>query len=108
MKTIIITIAIFSASLFNCGYANGGSPMYKILEKGISFKSEEFPVNKEQNEFVRVSFKINNDSKIEIIETNYSNEILKDQLLEKLITLPLFGSLNIKKVYYYNFTFKKK
>ena len=108
MKTIIISIAIFSASIFNYSYANGNNAMDKVLEKGISFKNGELSINKNQNEFVRVSFRVNEENKIEIIETNSSNELIKEQLLEKLTTLTLFGSLDIEKVYIYNFTFKKQ
>jgi hypothetical protein len=108
MKTIIMAISIFIVPFFNYSYANGNNAMDKILEKGISFKSGELPSNNNQNEFVRISFHINNDNKIEIIETNSSNEFIKDQLVEKLTSLSLFGALNIGKTYYYNFTFKKK
>ena len=108
MKTIIISIAIFSASIFNYSYANGNNAMDKVLEKGISFKNGELSISTKQNEFVRVSFRINKEDKIEIIETNSSNEIIKEQLLEKLTKLSLFGSLDVEKVYIYNFTFKKQ
>ena len=108
MKTIIISIAILSASIFNYSYANGNNGMEKILEKGISFKNGELAIDKNQNEFVRVSFRVNEKNKIEIIETNSSNEFIKEKLLEKLTTLTLFGSLDIEKVYFYNFTFKKQ
>ena len=73
MKTIILTLAILSASIFNYSYANGNNDMDKVLEKGISFKDGELAINKNQSEFVRVSFRINKDYKIEIIETNSSN-----------------------------------
>ena len=108
MKTIILTLAILSASIFNYSYANGNNAMDKVLEKGISFKNGELSISKTQNEFVRVSFRINKEDKIEIIDTNSSNEFIKEQLLEKLTTLSLFGSLDVEKVYIYNFTFKKK
>ncbi len=108
MKTIILTIAMFIASLFNHSYANGNSTMDKILEKGISFKNGELPISKQQNQFVRISFRINNENQIEIIETNSSNEFIKEQLIEKLTSLSLFGSLDIDKIYIYNFTFIKK
>ncbi|MBL4593135.1 MAG: hypothetical protein JKX68_04870 [Flavobacteriales bacterium] len=108
MKTIILTLAIFSTSLFNYSYANGNSSMDKFLENGISFKNGELTINKDQNEFVRVSFKTNEEGEIEILEINYSNEKIKDQLIEKLTALTLFGSLDIEKIYSYNFTFKKK
>ena len=108
MKTIIISIAILSASIFNQSYANGNNAMDKVLEKGISFKNGELSINKNQNEFVRVSFRINKEDKIEIIETNSSNEFIKEQLLEKLTTLTVFGSQDIEKVYNYTFTFNKK
>lgn len=108
MKTIIITAAIFIASIFNYSYANGNSTMDKILEKGISFKNGELRISKNQNQFVRVSFRINSENKIEIIETNSSNEFIKNQIIEKLTKLNLFGSLDVDKIYIYNFIFKVK
>lgn len=107
MKTISLTIAMLIASIFNHSYANGNSTMDKILEKGISFKDGELPINKEQNQFVRVSFRINEEAKIEIIETNSSNEFIKELLLEKLTAIVLSGSVDTDKVYYYNFKFEK-
>lgn len=108
MKTIIMAISIFIVPFFNYSYANGNNAMDKILEKGISFKNGELPISNNQNQFVRVSFHINNDNKIEIIETNSSNEFIKVQLIEKLTSLSLFGALDVEKIYNYNFTFKKK
>ncbi|MBL4594067.1 MAG: hypothetical protein JKX68_09665 [Flavobacteriales bacterium] len=107
MKTIILTLAIFSTSLFNYSYANGNNSMDKVLENSISFKNGELTINKDQNEFVRVSFKINEEGQIEILKMNYSNEKIKDQLIKKLTTITPFGSFDIEKVYNYNFTFKK-
>ena len=108
MKTIILTLAILTTSIFNNSCAQGNNAMDKVLEKGISFKDGELAINKNQSEFVRVSFRINKESKIEIIETNSSNEFIKEQLLEKLTALTVSGFQNLVKVYAYNFIFKKK
>ena len=105
MKTIIITIAIFSATIFSYSHAYGSNPMNKFIEKGISFSNSEFPNNK--SDFVRVSFRINKENKIEIIDTNSSNEIIKGQLLDKLSKLTLLEAIDTEKIYFYNFTFNK-
>ena len=108
MKTIILTLVIFSTSFFNYSYANGNNSMDKILENGISFKNGELTINKDQNEFVRVSFKINEEGQIEILEMNYSNEKIKNQLIEQLKGLNIYGCIDVNDIFYYNFRFEKK
>ena len=107
LKTIIIAIAIFSTTILNNSYAQENNAMKKILDKGVSFKPGELSLNKNQNDFVRVSFRVNKENKIEVLESNSSNEFIKEMLLEKLTSITVNGIQNIVKVYAYNFIFKK-
>ena len=99
MKLIIISIAIFSPSITNNSCANGNN----AIEKGISFNNGKLSINKNQNQFVRVMFRIDKDNQIEIIETNSSDEFINDLLLKKLTSLALLGSLDIKNFYLFKY-----
>ena len=108
MKTLAITIAILTSGLINNSYAGGGNFNIKDkLQKVVKFENNKLPIEKNKTAFVKVSFKIDTEGKIEIIETNYSDERIKEQLMEKLNQLKIDEKHDVNKVYYYNFTFKK-
>lgn len=108
MKTLAITIAILTSGLINNTYAGGGNFNIKDkLQKVVKFENNKLPIEKNKTAFVKVSFKIDAQGKIEIIETNYSDKLIKEQLMLKLDELKIEEKHDPNKVYYYNFTFKK-
>jgi uncharacterized protein YrzB (UPF0473 family) len=107
MKTLIITVLIFSSSVFNNCFGKENINMNQILQEVIIFDNGILPIEKYQTEFVKVSFKLNENGKIEILEMNYSNETIKTQLIRKLSKIKLEEDFDIEEVYNYNFTFKK-
>src|SRR5690606_27918805 len=107
MRTLVVTIAILSSLLVNNSYAEEGINIQKKLKKVIKFENENLPVQKNKPEFVKVSFKINEQGKVQILEMNYSNEIIKTRLTEKLSSLIIEEEHNPEKIYYYNFVFQK-
>ncbi|PCJ28072.1 MAG: hypothetical protein COA97_02005 [Flavobacteriales bacterium] len=108
MKTLVVAIAILGSSLFGSSYAHGSLNINDELKKVIKFENNELPIKKNETEFVKVSFIINEDGKVEILEMNYSNENIKSQLIEKLSEIKIEQDHDSEEVYNYNFTFKKR
>lgn len=107
MKTVLVTLAILSSSIFNSIYAKGELNLNEELKKVVKFNQSELPLEKEKEEFVKVSFKINEIGEVEVLEANYSDELIKTKLMKLLNKLRVEQEHDVNKVYYYNFTFKK-
>lgn len=107
MKTVLVTLAILSSSILSQSFAKGGLNLNEELKKVVKFENSTLSINKNQPAFVKVSFKIDNSGKIEILEMNYSNETIKSILLEKLAQLEIKTEHNPEHIYNYNFIFKK-
>lgn len=108
MKTLAIAVVILGSSLFNSIYAKGNLTIKEQIKEVVKFENDQLAVEKNKTEFVKVSFKIDEDGKVQIIEANYSDENVKKQLTQKLNALTIKEQHDVEKVYYYNFTFKKR
>ena len=108
MKTIILTVAILTSSLFNVVRATETVNMNQLLEETITFNSSSLDLKKDQTEFVRISFKVDEEGTVDILDMNYSDVKIKDQLVEQLKTMEVYGIIDINETYYFNFTFNKK
>lgn len=106
MKTLVVAVVILGSSLFNNTFASG-LDINKELRKVIKFENNQLPIEVNKTEFVKVSFTINKDGKVEILGMNFSDEDVKNQLIEKLSEIHIEQKYNSKEVYNYNFTFKK-
>ena len=78
--------------------------MHEKLDEVVKFKNNELPIEKNKTEFVKVSFKINQEGKIEVLEMNYSDEGIKTQLIEKLSEMKVEEAHDSEEIYNYNFT----
>jgi hypothetical protein len=107
LKIILVAITILISSLINISYARGGVGIENKLEETIKFTNGSLALEKNQTEFVKVSFRINKEGTLDILQLNYSNEKIKNQLLSKLSEIVVEDSNNSKEVYNYNFLFKK-
>lgn len=107
MKTLAVLLMIAGSGLFNGAEASGTFNMSAKLDEAIRFENNSLPIEKNQTAFVKVSFKINEAGKLEILEANYSDESIKEQLMQKLSEISIDADADTDKVYYYNFTFKK-
>ena len=108
MKTLVVAVAILGSSLFNSSFAGNNLNIDEELKKVVKFENNKLPIEKNETEFVKVSFVINEDGKVEILEMNYSDETIKSQLIEKLSEIKMEENQNTGEVYNYNFTFKKR
>jgi hypothetical protein len=106
MKTVLVA-SIFSLAMLNHSFATGASSVKKELDEAIKFENNSLSIEKNRTAFVKVSFKVNDQGKIEVLDSNYSDRSIKQQLMEKLAEITLSNQHDVNKVYYYNFTFKK-
>ena len=104
MKTLAVIVAIFGSSIFSSTYAKGPLNMNEKLDEVVRFENNELPIKTNETEFVKVSFKINESGKLEVLEMNYSDEKIKTQLIEKLSEIKVEEEYNSEDVYNYNFT----
>ena len=107
MKTLFVVATIFCSFLMNKSYANGGFNLNEKLEKVVRFEHGILPIEKNKPEFVKVSFRINDEGMIEILEMNYSDEVIKQELFKKLSKLKVEEEHDANKIYNYSFTFRK-
>lgn len=107
MKTIIVAASIFGSSLLSGTNPYGSVNMGEKIQELIRFENGILPLNDNEPEFVRVSFKLNDEGKVQILEMNYSDELIKDELVKKLSELKVVENHKVEEVYNYNFTFKK-
>ena len=107
MKTLLVSLAIIFSSLISNVYANGGNELNEKLEETVTFENGVLPLEKNQTDFVKVSFKINKEGKLEILEMNYSDEEIKNLLINKLSEITFNDKQTSNEIYNYNFSFKK-
>jgi hypothetical protein len=107
MKTVIVAAAILGSSMFNGSTNCGTFNMNEKLNEIITFDKGALSLEKNNSDFVKISFKINEEGAVEVLEMNYSDELVKTQLVEKLSKMRVEEAHDINEVYNYNFTFKK-
>lgn len=107
MKTIIAAVAILSSSFLNGSSSYGTININEKLQDIVIFENGTLPIEKNSTEFVKISFKINDEGYLEILNMNYSDELVKTQLIEKLSKMRIEEEHDSQEVYNYNFTFKK-
>jgi uncharacterized membrane protein YhiD involved in acid resistance len=106
MKKVLIITAATTLLALNI-FANNNTSLQKKFEKELKFEANQFLIEKNQTEFVKISFKIDENGKVKIIDANYSNEKLLKETAKQLSMLQFENQHNSDDVYYYNFTFKK-
>ncbi|MBL4593361.1 MAG: hypothetical protein JKX68_06040 [Flavobacteriales bacterium] len=107
MKTIIAAVVIFSSSFLNGNKSYGTININEKLQDIVVFEKGTLPIEKNSSEFVKISFKINEEGFVEILEMNYSDELIKTKLVEKLSKMKIEEEHDSEEIYNYNFTFKK-
>ena len=106
MKKVLLVASVLFTSVYS-SYASGNSNVSEKLSEVVKFENNSLSISKNETAFVKVSFKVNQNGKIEVLATNYSDENIKEKLMEKLNQITLENQHDVDEVYYYNFTFKK-
>lgn len=107
LKKILTVVAIAGSFFINKSYAISGIELNEKIEEVVKFKDGALSLEKNRPDFVKVSFRINQEGRIEIIALNYSDEKIKSQLMDKLSKIKVEDNQDVEKVYNYNFSFKK-
>lgn len=107
LKTILTLIAIVGSSFIGKSYAISGPELNEKIEEAVKFKNGALSLEKNTTDFVKVSFRINEEGRIEVLALNYSDENIKSQLINKLSKIKIEDNQDLEKVYNYNFSFKK-
>ncbi len=108
LKLMIMLLTIVFSSLINNVYASGENNLNEQIEETVKFRNGELSLLKDKTDFVKVSFKINEAGQLDILQMNYSNEVIKNQLVEHLKEIKISGSVDLNEVHNYNFSFIKK
>lgn len=107
IKIVLATIAIVGSLFIGKSYARSGTELNNKIEGVVKFENGVLPLEKNKTDFVKVSFRINNEGKIEVLNLNYSDETIKNQLISKLSEITIVGGHDLKEIYNYSFSFKK-
>ncbi|MBL4592568.1 MAG: hypothetical protein JKX68_01990 [Flavobacteriales bacterium] len=107
LKTILTLVAIVGSSFIGKSYAISGIELNEKIEEVVKFKNGVLSLEKNRTDFVKVSFRINKEGRIEILALNYSDEKIKMHLINKLSKIKIEDSHDVEKIYNYNFSFKK-
>lgn len=95
-------------SLYASAVAGSTGELKAALKEKIRFSETSLPIEKNSVHFVRVSFKVDENGHITILEANYSNNEVKELLFQKLSQIKLSDVSFKEDIYYYEFTFRKE
>jgi hypothetical protein len=108
MNAMILAIVIVFSSLINNSYASGGNDLQDKIKETVKFENGELQMENSNANFVKVSFTINKEGRLEILNMNYSDEKIKALLIEKLSEIIIEDYFNSEEVHFYNFSFIKR
>ncbi len=95
-------------TLFLVSSASSTEDLKSLLKERVTFDKTALPIEKNSVHFVRVSFKVDENGLINILEANYSNGEIKELLFKKLSQVNLKEISFKEDIYYYEFTFRKE
>jgi hypothetical protein len=91
----------------NVTLAKAGYKLKEKINEKVVFEQGSLPLKLGETAFVRVSFTINTQGGCEIIQMNYSDETIKDMLVNKLEEIKIDELHHSEEIYNYNFSFIK-
>jgi len=106
MNTLIITAALALSTLFHGEPPTSKSEVKQKIEHSLSAIERNLPLEINQNGLVRVSLKVDENGKLQILEADYSHEELKNLLADRLALITIDNKTD-DVVYYYEFRFEK-
>ena len=107
MKTLtLIVILLFSFTSSNAQEIKS-KELKTEISNIVSIEKDKLPEDMNKTEFVILSFKVNENGKINVLDMNYSNEIIKKMLIGKLSNAIIKNKFISSKIHYYKILFKK-
>jgi len=108
MKKLILTITLLLAVSMSCfSQTENKESLNTELSKIIVLSKEELPENMNRTEVVLFSFNILADGTINVLDMNYSSEIIKNAVMKKISQTVLKNATLSKKVHYFKVKFLK-
>lgn len=106
MKTLITAIL---ALTIGSGAANASNKedIHAQIEESVSSLKGSLPTKEGHRDLVRVSFTIDASGNLHVMDTNYSSEELRNEVVARLEQLKPQGQFETDRVYYYQFVFEK-
>ena len=108
MKTILVLGVILYSSLMNVTFAKTRDEIKAKINKKIVFERGTLPLNVNETEFVRVRLKVDSMGMLQVIQTNYSDETIKDMLVNKLEDIEIGECHSSEETFNYSFSFTKR
>ena len=106
MKALLLIAAIALSPFGNQSFASGKSELVEKIES-ITLEPESYKLSNATNaDFVKVRLKANEEGQLEILEINYSNQKLKDLLVQKLKEIEVNTNQSMGQILNYKFTFE--
>ena len=108
MKTILLTAAILISGLTGVNaHEVKKADLKKQIENTIVY-DEVFDLMETENKaLVRLSLTIDENGNVRVLDTNYSNESVKNELVEKLVEMKVDESLRSNETYTFEFLFER-
>ena len=106
LKIELTATIIIGFSFFGKTYAINNKDLINKIDKVVKLKANSIRLEIDKPSYVRLSFRINEEGKLEIFGLNYSDENLKSKLITKLSEIKFEDNQDSEKIYHYNFTFK--
>ena len=91
-----LTIIIISFSFFGKTYGINNRVIINNVDKIVKLKANSLRSEIDRSAFVRLSFRISKEGKLEILTLNYSDENLKSKLINKLSGIRIENTQDIK------------
>lgn len=104
-KLFLFTLGV---AIYTSSFASSTGELKTALKEKVNFSETSLPIEKNSVHFVRVSFKVDQNGHIHILDANYSNNEIKKLLFQKLSQISLDDVSFKDDVYYYEFTFRKE
>ena len=108
MKTIILAAAILISGLTSVNaHEVKRADLKTQIENTIVYDEVFNLMQSEDKALVRLSLTIDENGKVRVLETNYSNESVKDELVEKLVQMNVDEELRTNETYTFEFLFER-
>lgn len=108
MKNLILIVSLlFSISLSSFSQSDSDEPLKTELYKIVTLNKEELPENMSRTEVVLFSFNILSDETINVLDMNYSSEVIRKAVMKKVSQAVLENNSVTNKIHYFKVVFLK-
>ncbi|MCF8276089.1 MAG: hypothetical protein K9J17_05080 [Flavobacteriales bacterium] len=107
MKTAILSIFLSATGLTYASEAEHTDIKSRVEQKIMDETNDLISKVEGEKDIVRVSLTVDEDGRLTVLESDFSNESLKNEVVSKLHEIEVNESYNTNEVYYFQFSFEK-